>query len=458
MAPRTLEAVPSRRLTLWALRGLTTLDPRLTAELQATATLRLLAPDRVLVAPRRRRRRTTRAAGATRWRSWRAPAGTLVRAGAQRRHAAACCRRFFDELFNHLDPYSRYVAAGRGGGGAGHGAPGSGGIGVHAGGRAAAAIVVQAVLPDGPARAGRHPRRRPAPGGRRPARPQDADPAAVAAWLAGPEGTGVTLRCAGATAGRAASTLSARWSCRDTVTAERARRPAAARMSAASPATPAARLAQALVAGLAGAASAARHRDRPARQSRRVAARGGRGGRNRCCRTASSPRPPGATRTPAHVFVADGSRPVAAGCRWWCWWTAAPPRRRRSWPPHWPTSSRAVVVGSATLGKGLVQTIAPLPDGGELFVTWSRVLAPLRLADPGPRRAAAGLHQPGPGRRCAGSSRHSTRASQPMAAALSRHRAARAPVLPEEMLAIRNACPAAEGRDIDLFAAGRLVA
>ena len=38
---------------------------------------------------------------------------------------------------------------------------------------------------------------------------------------------------------------------------------------------------------------------------------------------------------------------------------------------------RAVVVGSATLGKGLVQTIAPLPDGGELFVTWSRVLAPL---------------------------------------------------------------------------------
>ena len=37
---------------------------------------------------------------------------------------------------------------------------------------------------------------------------------------------------------------------------------------------------------------------------------------------------------------------------------------------------RAVVVGSSTLGKGLVQTIAPLPDGGELFVTWSRVLAP----------------------------------------------------------------------------------
>ena len=37
---------------------------------------------------------------------------------------------------------------------------------------------------------------------------------------------------------------------------------------------------------------------------------------------------------------------------------------------------RGVVLGSSTLGKGLVQTIAPLPDGGELFITWSRVLAP----------------------------------------------------------------------------------
>ncbi len=38
---------------------------------------------------------------------------------------------------------------------------------------------------------------------------------------------------------------------------------------------------------------------------------------------------------------------------------------------------RAVVVGSSTIGKGLVQTIDPLPDGGELFVSWSRVLMPL---------------------------------------------------------------------------------
>ncbi|HTQ70801.1 MAG TPA: S41 family peptidase, partial [Acidocella sp.] len=37
---------------------------------------------------------------------------------------------------------------------------------------------------------------------------------------------------------------------------------------------------------------------------------------------------------------------------------------------------RAVVIGSETLGKGLVQTVTSLPDGGELYVTWSRVLAP----------------------------------------------------------------------------------
>ena len=58
---------------------------------------------------------------------------------------------------------------------------------------------------------------------------------------------------------------------------------------------------------------------------------------------------------------------------------------------------RAVVVGSATVGKGMVQTIDPLPDGGELFVTWSQTLAPLGVAHPRAGSDAAGLHQPGAG-------------------------------------------------------------
>ena len=77
---------------------------------------------------------------------------------------------------------------------------------------------------------------------------------------------------------------------------------------------------------------------------------------------------------------------------------------------------RAVVLGSSTLGKGLVQTIASLPDGGELFITWSRVLAPrgwpiqglgvlpqvctslgIELAGPATTRAEAGQFPDGAG-------------------------------------------------------------
>src|SRR5690606_22013756 len=37
---------------------------------------------------------------------------------------------------------------------------------------------------------------------------------------------------------------------------------------------------------------------------------------------------------------------------------------------------RAVVVGSSSHGKGSVQNLARLPNGGELVVTWSRMYAP----------------------------------------------------------------------------------
>jgi carboxyl-terminal processing protease len=117
---------------------------------------------------------------------------------------------------------------------------------------------------------------------------------------------------------------------------------------------------------------------------------------------------------------------------------------------------RAVVVGSATLGKGLVQSIAPLPDGGELLITWSRVLAPLGWPIQGlgvlPQVCTsvgetALRHQLD----------HLSHGVQDMAGALARHRAARAPILASDILEIRNACPAAEGRDLDLTAARRLL-
>jgi carboxyl-terminal processing protease len=39
-------------------------------------------------------------------------------------------------------------------------------------------------------------------------------------------------------------------------------------------------------------------------------------------------------------------------------------------------AGRAVVVGSASYGKGTVQTVAPLPNGGELTLTWAVLVAP----------------------------------------------------------------------------------
>ncbi len=109
---------------------------------------------------------------------------------------------------------------------------------------------------------------------------------------------------------------------------------------------------------------------------------------------------------------------------------------------------RAVVVGSSTLGKGLVQTITPLPNGGELFVTWSRILAPLGW----PLQSLGVLPQvcTSLGRERPTGSSPANAGADPMRAALERHRGARAPLPLAEILTIRSACPAAEGEDGDM--------
>jgi carboxyl-terminal processing protease len=117
---------------------------------------------------------------------------------------------------------------------------------------------------------------------------------------------------------------------------------------------------------------------------------------------------------------------------------------------------RAVVVGSATQGKGLVQTVAELPDGGELLVSWSRVLAPRDW----PIQGLGVLPQICTSRgedNLARQLKLLASGTPPLAAATSRHRLARAPLPPGEALVIRNICPAAEGRDADLTAARFLI-
>ena len=120
-------------------------------------------------------------------------------------------------------------------------------------------------------------------------------------------------------------------------------------------------------------------------------------------------------------------------------------------------NGRGVAVGSATLGKGLVQTIGTMPGGGELFVSWSRVLAPGGW----PLQSLGVLPQicTSLGEDALTQQLHDLeRGTQPMAAALARHNAARAPLPAAEAIALRSPCPAAEARDADLTAARFLLA
>jgi len=103
-----------------------------------------------------------------------------------------------------------------------------------------------------------------------------------------------------------------------------------------------------------------------------------------------------------------------------------------------------------------VQTIDPLPDGGELFLTWSRMLAPrswpiqslgvfpqvcTSLGTEAVRQQLAAL----------------TNGKVEMESAIQAHRAARAPLSPDQIVAIRGRCPAADPRESDMDVAMALV-
>jgi carboxyl-terminal processing protease len=117
---------------------------------------------------------------------------------------------------------------------------------------------------------------------------------------------------------------------------------------------------------------------------------------------------------------------------------------------------RGVVVGSSTMGKGLIQVLVPLPNGAELALSWSRILAPLgwplQLLGVLPALCTSrGIEETGRALVTLGT------ADNPMAVPLARARAARAPVPASEVAALRGACPPAEGRDTDLLAARALL-
>jgi carboxyl-terminal processing protease len=111
---------------------------------------------------------------------------------------------------------------------------------------------------------------------------------------------------------------------------------------------------------------------------------------------------------------------------------------------------RAAVLGTATQGKGLVQILLPLPNGGELQLSWSRIIMPsgwpLQGAGLLPALCTAG------GVEAAATALAALRAGQqPMGAALARMRALRPPVSALESTALREFCPGLDGieRDAD---------
>jgi carboxyl-terminal processing protease len=114
---------------------------------------------------------------------------------------------------------------------------------------------------------------------------------------------------------------------------------------------------------------------------------------------------------------------------------------------------RAVIVGSASYGKGTVQTVLPLRNGGELTLTWALLVRPsgYLLARNGviPSICTSGLAND----------------ARAVSAVLARVRAAPAPARPAaaldqaQLLRLRRACPArTDKRPLDLEVAERLLA
>ncbi len=447
MAPRTLQPVAVSQLTIWGLRGLTALDPELTAELR-DGRLRLSTGDREIAAvpPPAEADVNGWASAATQLALAAAGASVPVRrAGTQ-----GVVQSFFDELFNHLDPYSRYVPP-RDAGEDRERRVGRAGAGLRLARRGPAIVVAEAVA-DGPgALAGIRPGDTIISVDGKPA--QGRDPATVMGWIAGPEETQFSIVWRSRDGRSHSAELERAVVPPETVFAQRSGEALLIQITAFNRST-GSHLAQAIEQGFA-------NPQPPAGIA--LDLRGNRGGLLRQAVTAAESLLP-----PGIVAITAGRDAEASRV-----WRSDSEERVRDIPVvvivDGRTASaaeilaaaladrgRGVVIGSSTLGKGLVQTIAPLPDGGELYVTWSRVLAPRGW----PIQGLGVLPQV-----CTSLGQDTlnwelatlAQGRQPMAKALEAHSAARAPLDPERILAIRNACPAAEGREADLEAARLLI-
>jgi carboxyl-terminal processing protease len=447
IGPRALQPVTVPELTVWGLRGLTAIDPQMVA-VEASGQLVLGRARRVIYAGAPPPEPNALA--------WADVATEMTQAGWNAspalRHAGTqpIVQSFFDDMFNHLDPYSRYVPPGL----AAEEEEmriGSAGIGTTLTGRGGETLV-ESVLPNTPAaNAGLQPGDRILSVDGKSVKGQHA--ATVSGWIAGPEEGSVTVIWRGTGGRRQQADIVRAIIPRRTVFPGQVgkvlvvRLDGFARDTAESVATVVARALDArhpppgIVLDLRGnrgglLAEAVTVADEFLPAGVVAIERGRDPASNRIWQSESGEL---AKDVPLVVLV-DGRTASAAEV------LAAALADR----------GRAVVVGSSTLGKGLVQTFTTLPDGGELFVTWSRMLAPrgwpiqglgvlpqvcTSLGDAALQRQlqslAAGL--------------------QPMAAAIEQERTAPPDIGASRIIAIRDACPAAEENDSDLDAANILI-
>jgi carboxyl-terminal processing protease len=443
-APRTLDKVTPAQLALWGLHGIAALDPALNTDQHGTL-VRLNAGDRLVFAAAAPGQEDAAAWGRLAAEVNAAAYGEsaeLRRAGSQ-----ALVQSFFDEMFNHLDPYSRYVPP----------APAEAErdkLSVDAGAglglvRQHGAIFVNDVVPGGPA----------AEAGARVGdeiiaidgrRVRGASVDRALDLLTGPEGTNLTLRVRGLDGELRNLPLTLAYVPPETVFSAHDGNLLILRVTAFDGNT-AERLSQALEAGMV---------SKPPPAAVVLDLRGNRGGLLRQAVTgvallaeqgviaSTAGRDPQAT----HDWRIDDGGDLTHGARLIILVDQRTASAAEIMAAALADLGRAVVVGSTTLGKGLVQTIITLPDGGELFVTWSRVLAPRSW----PIQVLGVMPQV-----CTSKGHDETLRELDdlqdghwdMEQAVARTRAARAPLAESAALDLREACPAAEGGDDDLLAA-----
>ncbi len=453
IAPRSLQQASIPQMTLWGLNGLAALDPDLNTTLQE-GQLRLYGSDRMLAAVNAPAPLDAlgwgRAAAAI------AAAAYAASPALQQAGTGGLISSFFDELFNHFDPYSRYeppLQAAR----EQLMVTGLAGAGLTLA-RQGDAVVVDTVAADGPAAESgvTQGARLLAMDGRTAYASQLAE---LEDGLNGIAGSTVTLRLLPADAAEPQDVTLTRAFIPPQTVFPITTLPTAPAMIGLQIASFNKGTGDNFSAALAAALAA-----QPAAAGLVLDLRGNRGGVLRQAVLVADALLPGGNIVRAagrdsaadQTFDAEGSD-ITNGAKLVVLVDGQTASAAEILAAALADNRRAVVIGSETLGKGLVQTVTALPDGGELYVTWSRVLAPLGW----PLQYLGVMPQicTSLGADAVQGQLAALRGGRNlMAALLGRSRAARAPLQTSQILRLRDACPAAIGGDLDLQAAAAVLA